>query len=105
MSHMNLAAIKIMAERGRRKLTIDQLASLAGVNAETVKRIENGGNFQAGTMAQLSKALDLDLEELLAAAHVHVGNGDNGPDRPSVLDQSKPSGASSAAKQSDASAA
>jgi transcriptional regulator with XRE-family HTH domain len=52
--------------RQRRLLTIEQLAERAGVNKNTISRIENGAEApQAATIRKLARALEVDPEQLM----------------------------------------
>lgn len=59
--------INLKTARGRREMTSEQLAELAGVTAETIRLIENGQteNPQATTLVRLADALQITVHELV----------------------------------------
>lgn len=63
-----LAAHRVMAGLSQR-----QLAKIAGVNYQTIRSLESGGNaaeLPLGVLAQITDALDIGLADLLTDAHI-----------------------------------
>ena len=60
---------KLRELRKAAKLTQNQLADLAGVNARQIQRVESGGsdmsNITLGNAIKLADALGVDVKELL----------------------------------------
>jgi len=58
---------RIRVERERRGLTQIQLADEAGVSQATLSRIEVAGGGRASTLARISDALQIPVDELVGA--------------------------------------
>jgi transcriptional regulator with XRE-family HTH domain len=63
----------VHAARVSRGLTQEQLASLAGVDAKTIRKAEQGKRLDARTLARLALALEMDLEQLVRGAPTDMG--------------------------------
>jgi transcriptional regulator with XRE-family HTH domain len=71
-----LEADRLLIERARQRLSIQELAERSGVNAHTISDIERGvRNPRATTLAKLAGALGLDPEELLGKARAPSTSG------------------------------
>ncbi len=55
----------IRVERVRRNLTQGDLANLVGVTAGTIRRWEHGGNVPSDKLVDLSRVLDVNVDDLL----------------------------------------
>ena len=79
MTHL---ASNLRAIRGRRGLTLSDLAQASGINVSTLCCIEQGSQrAQVATVAKLAGALGMSIEELEgppAAASPTAGNGQGG---------------------------
>jgi transcriptional regulator with XRE-family HTH domain len=56
---------QIQATRLERGLTVEQLASLAGVDVKTVRKAERGQRVDLSTLTRISFSLDVDVRSLL----------------------------------------
>jgi transcriptional regulator with XRE-family HTH domain len=68
MAHVNPFILKV--QRNRKRLTQERLADIAGVDKQTIWRIEKGklDNTRPGTIKKLARALDIEPAELTREA-------------------------------------
>jgi len=59
---------KLTYWRGKRKMTIRELAQKSGLNPSSIVRIEQGRRAYVATLGKLVEALELDLSELAELA-------------------------------------
>jgi transcriptional regulator with XRE-family HTH domain len=60
---------RLRTARVGRGFTQEQLAALADVDVKTVRKAEHGKRLDAGTLARLALALEVDVRSVIQEAH------------------------------------
>jgi transcriptional regulator with XRE-family HTH domain len=77
-----LEAERLLIERARQRLSIQELAERSGVNAHTISEMERGvRNPRATTVAKIAEALGLAPEELLGKAPASRPSAEGSPEQ------------------------
>ena len=76
-SDLQQLSLQLRTERERAGMTVRQLAEAAGLVPSTVSRLESGliASPKPDHLQRLARALEVDVEELYAAAGYVVGEG------------------------------
>ena len=57
--------VKLKNLRNQKVLTIEQLATLAGVSKNTISKAERGGSIYPSSVHKIARALDVEPSELV----------------------------------------
>jgi transcriptional regulator with XRE-family HTH domain len=57
--------VKLKNLRNQKVLTIEQLATLAGVSKNTISKAEQGGSIYPSSVHKIARALDVEPSELV----------------------------------------
>jgi transcriptional regulator with XRE-family HTH domain len=57
--------VKLRNLRNQKVLTIEQLATLAGVSKNTISKAEQGGSIYPSSVHKIARALDVEPSELV----------------------------------------
>jgi len=80
MSQVKIDGAKLREVRMGKRMTTKELAEKSGVSPRTIDRIESGAlkeGVREGTLFAISKALEVELDVLMAPVAVHTEHGEN----------------------------